>query len=251
MCINRMFTRTGITFVKPYLAVLPIVLMLACAQDSLAEVSGSLSLTSNYFWRGYTKSDNDPAAQGFVDYQHANGFFAGSWLSQVDFDDDVSSDEARLELSPYIGWNFVLPGDWRTDIQFVRYLYDGDIFGSSANYNELYVSAHFRDLFSAQFAYANDAYNQDEASYDSYLNGRYSLTDALQISAGAGYSVTRKVFEYNYYYWDAGLTWYWPWGGVDIRYMGARETGSEYHTDWGYHPDMVRGEIIVTLSVGF
>ena len=251
MCIDRMFTRTGITFKKPCLRVIPIMLMLACAQDSLAELSGSLSLTSNYFWRGYSKSNNDPAAQGFVDYQHDKGFFAGSWLSQVDFDDDVSSDAARLELSPYIGWSFAPSGDWRADIQFVRYFYDGDIFGTSANYNELYASAHFRDLFSAQFAYANDAYNQGEPTYDSYLSGRYPLTDTLQLSAGAGYSVARKVFEYNYYYWDAGLTWYWPWGGIDIRYMGAQETGGEFHTDWGYHPDIVDGEIIVTLSVGF
>jgi len=251
MLINRMLSRISAMLVKPYLPVIPIMLMLACVQDSLAEVSGSLSLTSNYFWRGYSKSDNGLAVQGFVDYQHDKGFFAGSWLSQVDFNDDVSSDEARLELSPYIGWSFAPSDDWRADVQLVRYFYDGDIFGMSANYNELYVSAHFRDLFSAQFAYANDAYNQGEATYDSYLSGRYPLTDTLQISAGAGYSAARKVFEYNYYYWDAGLTWYWPWGGVDIRYMGADETGGEFKTDWGYHPDIVHGEIIVTLSVGF
>ena len=239
------------TFVKPCLPAILFLLMLACAQDSLAEISGSLSLTSNYFWRGYTKSNDHLAAQGFVDYQQANGFFAGSWLSQVDFDDDVSSDAARLELSPYIGWSFAHSDDWRTNVQFVRYLYDGEIFGRSADYNELYVSAHFRDLLSAQFAYANDAYNQGKATYDSYLSGRYPLTDTLQISAGAGYSVARKVFEYNYYYWDAGLTWYWPFGGVDIRYMGAHETSGGFHTDWGYHPDIIRGEIIVTLSVGF
>jgi uncharacterized protein (TIGR02001 family) len=225
--------------------------MLAYAQDSLAEISGSLSLTSNYFWRGYSKSNDHLAAQGFVDYQQPNGFFAGSWLSQVDFDDDMSSDAARWELSPYIGWSFALSGDWRTNVQLVRYFYDGEIFGASANYNELNVNAHFRDLLSAQFAYANDAYNQGKATYDSYLSGRYPLTDALQISAGAGYSVARKVLVYNAYYWDAGLTWYWPWGGVDIRYTGARETGGGFQTDWGYHPDIVSGEIIVTLSVGF
>ena len=251
MRINRMFTRTGTTHARPFLAVILIMLMFACARDSLAEISGSLSLTSNYFWRGYSKSSNEPAAQGFVDYQHATGFFAGSWLSQVDFDDDVSSDEANWELSPYIGWSFAPSPDWRADAEFVRYLYDGDIFGRSANYNELYARVHYRDLLSAQFAYANNAYNQDEASYDGYLSGRYPVTDAVQVSAGVGYSVARKVFEYNYVYWDAGLTWYWPWGGIDIRYMGAQETGGEFDTNWGYHPDIVDGEVIVTLSVGF
>lgn len=236
---------------KPYLPVTPIMLMLVCAQDSLAGISGNLSLTSNYFWRGYSKSDGDIAAQGFLDYQHTSGFFAGSWLSRVDFDDDVSPDAADWELSPYIGWSLAPSPDWRADVEFVRYFYDGDIFGTSAHYSELYIRAHYRDLLSAQFAYANDAYNQGEATYDSYLSGRYPLTDTLQISAGAGYSKARKVFEYDYYYWDAGLTWYWPWGGVDIRYMGARETGGESRTDWGYHPDIVDGEIILTLSVGF
>jgi uncharacterized protein (TIGR02001 family) len=237
--------------VKSYLTVILFLLMPVCAQDSLAEISGSLSLTSDYFWRGYTKSDDDLAAQGFVDYQQSNGFFAGSWLSQVDFDDDVSSDAARWELSPYIGWTFALTSDWRTNVELVRYFYDGEIFGASADYNELDIRAYFRDLLSAQFSYANDAYNQGKATYDGYLSCRYPLTDAVQVSAGAGYSVARKVFEYNAYYWDTGLTWYWPWGGVDIRYTGAHETDGGYQTDWGYHPDIVRGEIIVTLSVGF
>jgi uncharacterized protein (TIGR02001 family) len=243
--------RTGVTPVKSCLSGILLLLMLACVQEGFAEISGSLSLTSNYFWRGYTKSDDHWAAQGFVDYQQPNGFFAGSWLSRVDFDDDVSSDAAGWELSPYIGWSFALSSDWRTNVELVRYFYDGEIFGASANYNELDIRAHFRDLFSAQFACTNDAYNQGNATYDGSLGGRYPVTDTLQVSAGGGYSVSRKVFEYNTYYWDTGLTWYWPWGGIDVRYTGARETDGGYQTDWGYHPDIVRGEIIVTLSVGF
>lgn len=246
-----MVAKAGNVFDMTCLRVLLILLMFAFAQNSTAEISGSLSLTNNYFWRGYTKSNDDYAAQASLDYQHDMGFFAGLWLSHVDFDDEVSSNDSELEFSPYVGWYFAPTLDWRADIQLVRYLYDGDIYNSSANYNEVYASAHYRDLFSAQLSYANDAYNQGEATYDIHLSGRYPLTDAIQASVGTGYFFARKVFEYNYIYWDAGLTWYFSWGGVDIRYMGAREAGSEYTTDWGYHPKMVDGEIVVTLSVGF
>jgi len=230
---------------------LALIILLVCPSGSQAEFTGSLSVTSNYFWRGYTKSSDNPAIQGFLEYQHDSGLYTGGWLSEVDFSDDLSSNPASLEFSPYVGWSLPITDDWRADAELVHYFYNGDIFDSSANYNELYLRAHYRDLLSAQFAYADDAYDRGNSTFDAFLNGRYALTDTLQTSAGLGFSWARDVLEYNYLYWDAGLTWFLPRGGIDLRFVGVRETTIEAETDWAYDPDLVHDKFILTFTVGF
>jgi uncharacterized protein (TIGR02001 family) len=40
-------------------------------------------LHSEYVFRGYTQTHNDPALQGGVDYEHSSGFYLGLWASNV------------------------------------------------------------------------------------------------------------------------------------------------------------------------
>jgi uncharacterized protein (TIGR02001 family) len=42
-----------------------------------------LVLFSEYIFRGYTQTHNDPALQGGVDYEHSSGFYLGLWASNV------------------------------------------------------------------------------------------------------------------------------------------------------------------------
>jgi len=48
-----------------------------------ASVSGSVSVVSDYRWRGYSLSDGRPAAQATLAYDHPSGAYAGLFVSSV------------------------------------------------------------------------------------------------------------------------------------------------------------------------
>lgn len=56
----------------------------ACAfiTSAYAEVSGNIGVTSNYFWRGQTQTDDGSAVSGGLDYA-GEGYYAGVWASNV------------------------------------------------------------------------------------------------------------------------------------------------------------------------
>ncbi|HRQ61874.1 MAG TPA: TorF family putative porin, partial [Alphaproteobacteria bacterium] len=64
------------------------------------EFSASAALVSEYAFRGISQSDEHPALQGSIDYEHESGFYAGVWGSSVDFND---GSEATVETDLYAG----------------------------------------------------------------------------------------------------------------------------------------------------
>ena len=71
---------------------------------SYASVSANVAFASDYIWRGMTQSDG-PAISGGFDYAADNGFYAGIWGSNVNFNDGAGS-----ELDYYFGYGFEVAG---------------------------------------------------------------------------------------------------------------------------------------------
>src|SRR5690606_232212 len=61
----------------------------ALAQDIDTGSGGSLTanaaFSNNYIWRGLTQTMNEPAISGGVDYAADNGFYVGTWASNVSY----------------------------------------------------------------------------------------------------------------------------------------------------------------------
>ena len=78
---------------------------LMLAGNASAEVSGSVTVVSDYLFRGVTQTNENPALQGGVTWNHDSGFYAGAWGSSIswlsDADPDVSS---QVELDGFIGY---------------------------------------------------------------------------------------------------------------------------------------------------
>lgn len=83
--------------------------------------SGTISFLSEYRFRGVTQSDEDPAIQGSIDWNHDRGWFAGLWGSNVDFND---GDQAHVELDLYWGWTQTR-GCFTFSTQSILYFYPG------------------------------------------------------------------------------------------------------------------------------
>ncbi len=229
---------------------------------SLAEIHGTITGTTNYVFRMYSKSNNLPAIHANLDYQHSIGFYTGVTVSNFDLGPSELEeflgfpldfpDQAQVEMIPYVGWSYKFADDWRLDLQFSRYFYDGKVYSFIPDYNEFYVFLHYKDLITAQASYADDFYGINGNSFFYEFTGRYPLTDFLQISGTFGYAQTREVLSDDYKYWNIGLTGSYKFVSLDIRYHDAREEGLgdtlELPVD---HPHTLKGTIVFSISAGF
>ncbi len=226
-----------------------------------AEIHGTLTGTTNYVWRMYSKSNNEPAIQANLDYQHSSGFYMGASASSFnigksELDNEPEfplsfPDPAKVELTPYVGWSFKLTDNWRLDTQFTRYFYDGHIFGVIGDYNEYYLFLHFKDMLTAQISYTNDFYGLGGNCIFYEITGRYPLTDYLEISSGFGYAQTKETLSADYPYWNAGLTGRYKFISADLRYYDARETNTSEELNFYDHPHTLDATVVFSLSVGF
>src|SRR6187200_2427346 len=57
--------------------------LLVAAAAANAQVSSTVTLTSDYDFRGFSQSATDPAIQASLDYAHESGWYVGAWASNV------------------------------------------------------------------------------------------------------------------------------------------------------------------------
>lgn len=243
-----------------YLKVFCMVALLCPMSFAYAEIHGTVTGTTNYVWRMYSKSFNSPAIQGNLDYQHSSGIYLGATASTFNFgpseqeEDLVFENTARIEISPYVGWSYKFADDWRVDLQYSRYFYDGDIFALDGDYNEFYFFLHYKDLISLQTSYIDDYYGQGESALFPEITGRYPITDYLEFSGTFGYAYVKEALAADYPYWNVGLTGRYKFIALDLRYHDAREiyyldaTGQNLGID---HPETITTTVVLSLSVGF
>ena len=108
-----------------------------------AQLSGNLSLTSNYKYRGQDQDVSKvkafkPAVQGGLDYAFGeSGWYVGNWNSSVDWLPGNS-----IEMDLYGGYKFKA-GEFDLDLGALTYLYPGNTTG---NTTELYAAGTWGPL---------------------------------------------------------------------------------------------------------
>jgi uncharacterized protein (TIGR02001 family) len=148
------------------------------SEDGAHSTSASVALASDYVWRGYSQTDEDPAISGSFDYGHSSGLYAGVWASNVDFDDDASS-----EIDIYAGFSSEF-GDSGIgyDVGILRYIYDSE----SYDWNEVYASLSY-SYFSVGVAHSGSVYDSSEDGTYYSAGFDYDLPYGIAFSSGIGY----------------------------------------------------------------
>ncbi len=235
-------------------------LILCLSGSAYAEIHATLSGTTNYIYRMYTKSNGDPALQGNFDYSHSSGFYSGISISSFNIGPSeldlkkVFPNSAQAEFVPYIGWNFEFADDWRFAVQYSRYLYDDKIYSLDGDYNEFYAFLHYKDLITAQVSFSEEFYGLPNYALFYELTARYPITDYLEISGTGGYAYTRELFMCDFPYWNVGLTGHYKFVSLDLRYhdstevMGYPEDDSHPMPDY---PETIKAAVVFTISFGF
>lgn len=223
------------------------------------EIVGTATITSDYFWRGYSKSNGHISGAvnlDFSDISDGSGYYFGGWISSVDFGDREQESSAEAELLLYGGWNQKLNDDFYLDLQLSHYVFDDKLFGENADYSEVYAFLHYRDLLTLEVAYTPDVYSMGDSTLNTQINWRYPLHTFFDFSAGVGYFAARDAFDYDYAYWNTGFTWKANRYALDIRYFGSKETNertydSPYSSRTRWELPFRSSMTVFTLSTAF
>jgi uncharacterized protein (TIGR02001 family) len=115
----------------------------AFAQEAPAEetdggsIDVTVSVVSDYRFRGWSLSGEDPALQLDASATHESGFYAGVFASSIEaYGGDEEGTGATVELDFYAGWGGELSG-WLVDLGAQVYTYPG---ADDVNYFVLPVS---------------------------------------------------------------------------------------------------------------
>ncbi|SNY57773.1 conserved hypothetical protein [Arsukibacterium tuosuense] len=175
------------------------------------ELSGDITFTSDYAFRGISQTDEAPAIQGGLTLSDESGFYVSVWGSSVDF-----GGEGTLEFDVMLGWSGAINEEWSVDVGVMRYGYPNTEFAGS-NFYELYGSLSYQD-FTFGLAYSDDYYANAGTYFYLYGGYSYAITDNLALDLHVGQN------EYDdsaasYLDWSIGLSTEVLGAGLSLAYV--------------------------------
>lgn len=124
---------------KTYLSV-AVASLLITSMPALSAISSTVNVASDYTFNGVSQTQEKPALQASLDYAADSGFYAGTWVSNVDFG---GTDDTNIEWDFYAGQYFQLNEKLGLDAGIAFYTYHGDSASSSYKYPEAYAKLNY------------------------------------------------------------------------------------------------------------
>jgi uncharacterized protein (TIGR02001 family) len=172
---------------------------------------GSVALTSDYFIRGITRSNDQAALQLDLHYADNSGILAGVFASNTQIDGDHYRD---VELDGYMGFAWTGSGDWHGRVLGGYYAYPWNEHGSSYNYGELDLDLGYQEWLDVGMSYSPDAprFLCDRGlvgvSAESLeLNLQHRVIGKLSAASGVGYDYLGGPGGTGYVYWSVGASY--------------------------------------------
>lgn len=212
----------------------------AYAQDEGAwgPFTAGVTLTSDYRFRGVSQSDRDGAIQGWVQYDHASGFFGNIWASNIDFNDGgvFTTDDSSVEVDLTVGYNHSFSEQLSAGIKAVYYWYaDADPLPTINDYDyfEAIASVGYdfgKASLSGELAWSPDYFGETgdamslKGGVSVPLLESFAFMGPLSASGNIGYQWIDDNTLYgtpDYLYYDLGLTAEWEIFAIDVRWVGT------------------------------
>ena len=207
------------------------------------ELSGSITLASEYIFRGQVLSDGNPALQAGVDYEHDSGLFLGAWASTVDLESPSGRRDAELDY--YLGWQFAGESRFSAALSLVHYTYPGQTTRFDYDYTEALATASWDGRYSLEFGYTDDVYGFGVSSRHIELRADWPLRNAWVVSAGLGANDLGNLGSSRYLYGDIGISARFARFTVVLRWYDNEQPG-------GYPGRLSAGSRLVgAVSIGF
>lgn len=210
----------------------------ALAQDTAASwtLGGSAAFTSDYVFRGFSQTDENPAAQGSISLNHESGFAASLWGSNVDFND---GDEATVEMDGTLSYTHDL-GPGKITVGGIYYAYPGADSDLDYDYVEAFGGYAFNiedavDV-NAQAFYSPDFFaGSGDAVYTTAgLSIPVKLVEGLSVVGSAGYQWIDDNAAFgaeDYADWSAGLSYTWQKANFSVKYYDTNVDDNDFADD--------------------
>ncbi len=189
--------------------------LVAAAEDSPHSLSGNVSLTSDYIFRGISQTGGDMAVQGGFDYAHSSGFHAGTWGSNVGWIEDFQGyNSGNMEIDLYAGYgNSIGDTGLSYDVGAIRYMYPGKKAAAvtNADTSEIYGSLSW-NWVTVKYSYyvSDEVFGFADADGSDYLDlsASYDIGDTgLTVGAHWGTFNFDNNKAQDYDDWKVSLTY--------------------------------------------
>lgn len=189
------------------------------------EIDFNLTVLSDYRFRGYSLSDEQPALQGEVAVSGASGFYGWAWASTIDeYGQDASGEGATVELDFGAGRAFSL-GAYDLDLGVSLYTYPG---GHDVNYVEIPVSVSRQAgawawKLGAEYAPAQSNLGDED---NTYVYGTLNIApDTWPVSVNAALGWEDGAYADKKTDWSLGVTKAFGPVSLSATYVGTDAPG--------------------------
>ena len=231
----------------------------AFADDAPAwSLAGTVAATSDYRFRGVSQNDRNFAPQGSLTLSGPDGFYVGTWASQVDFD-PTKSGNPYLELDIFGGKHTDL---WGIDWNFEPYYYaypSANIPAGTPRPDYFELINQLTKTFGAATLQATYAWSDNfpfDGGEGNYLAGMasYTINDWLSISGNVGHqwaANAKLVGSRDYTYGDIGATATWKGLALDLRYSGTDLNTAQCGAFWMATTHACGGGFVASVTYSF
>lgn len=215
-----------------------------------ADLTGNITLASNYIFRGIDQSNRSPAVQGGYDWSHGSGLYTGVWASSV-----ARGEEGSVEADIYIGY----VTEWQKygvglDFGFIHYRFPH----TSDEDNEIYGVVSYKG-FSASLWYDLNENTEEmlvagqleevpaKSNANTFIYGRLAYEITLGPEIGISVAVGQQTLDTDFDRSGAELDDIVDWSvGVNKEFAGV-DFGLLY-TDTNLDTDEKTDFVTLSLS---
>lgn len=198
--------------------------LLATTAAANAEVSSTITLVTDYDFRGVTQTDEDPAIQASLDYAHDSGWYIGGWASNVDF----PGSDGNIEVDLYTGFTGSTGEDglsWDAGIIWYTYPTSDDSATRTEipNFPEIYAGLAY-GMFEGKVWYSNDFGGTDESAVYLDTSVTVPLPANLSVSGHVGYSdgdAIDSLFGDSYIDYSVGVGYTMGNFDLGLKFVGT------------------------------
>lgn len=184
-------------------------------------------MTTDYIYRGISRSRGNAATQGGAHLQSAGGWSIGLWGSNVEF---ASRFSPTYEIDLRLARAWTLGPNWSAQVDLVHYEYP-DARGGDYDYDELMASLSFQQRVTATIGWSPNTSRfgagtlaRDRRALSYELTLLQPVAAHWSICAGAGYYDLRELFGTGYWFWNTGLTFHWDALQIDLLRIDTDST---------------------------
>jgi uncharacterized protein (TIGR02001 family) len=211
------------------------------------QLTGNLSATSDYRFRGLSRTFGDPALQGGLEFALPSNFYVATWASVVD--KEIFANSSGYEVDLVGGYRQQIGSGIGLDVGLIQYL-----FPSESEFSTLEAFGGLGwEWFSVKYYYtlSNRYFGAGNAKGTQYLDltADYPLGNGLSVVGHFG--ITRgQSGARDYTDWRLGVNKDWRGFKFGVSYYDT-DSDFEFTNRAGNTRDLGDGGIVLSVSKSF